>query len=311
MEIKHDAFISYNHAADQKLAEVLEAGMEKLAKPLFSARAIDVFRDTTGLAANPNLWGEIVDHLGGAKWLVLLACPEWAGSRWCHQEALWWIDNRSTDRILIALTGGELAWDGKMGDFDWIVTTALSKELRGRFREEPLYVDLRWARGRNDLTLRDAEFHEAVLDLSATIRGVRKDELGGEEIRQLRRTLRIAYSTAGILAALALIATAAGYGFWVKRNEALLETKIARGGKLAAESNALRLQRSELLPQSLLKGIESMRQFPSLEADQAIRSGMMRTFHAVPATPLTLLVMAPISPATAVPWPAKSFGSLS
>ena len=274
MEIKHDAFISYNHGADHELAEALEAGMEKLAKPLFSLRAIDVFRDTTGLAANPNLWGEIVDHLGGAKWLVLLACPEWAGSHWCQQEALWWIENRSTDRILIALTGGELAWDGKSGDFDWGVTTALSKELSGRFHREPLYVDLRWARGRDDLTLRNAQFREAILNLSATIRGVRKDELGGEDVRQLRRTLTIARSAAGVLAVLTFAAGVAGWGFWVKRDEALLETKIALGGKLAAESNTLRLQRSELLPHSLLKAIESMRRFPSLEADQAIRSSL-------------------------------------
>jgi WD40 repeat protein len=274
MEIKHDAFISYSHKADRQLAEALEACMEKLAKPLFSLRAIDVFRDSTGLAANPDLWGEIVDHLNGAKWLVLLACPEWAGSQWCHQEALWWIEKRATDRILIALTGGELAWDHKTGDFDWTVTTALSKELSGRFREEPLYVDLRWARDRADLTLRDVQFREAVLSLSATIRGVRKDELGGEDVRQLHRTLKIAYSAAGVLLVLAIAAAAAGFGFWVKRNEAQLETRIALGGKLAAESNALRLQRSELLPHSLLKAIESMRQFPSVEADEAIRTGL-------------------------------------
>src|SRR5262249_881617 len=58
MEIKHDAFISYNHGADHELAEALEAGMEKLAKPLFSLRAIDLFRDTTGLAPDPNVWGK-------------------------------------------------------------------------------------------------------------------------------------------------------------------------------------------------------------------------------------------------------------
>src|SRR5215475_184578 len=274
MDIKHDAFISYNHHADSELAEALEAGMEKLAKRLFSLRAIDVFRDATGLAANPNLWGEIVDHLGGTKWLVVLACPEWAGSRWCHQEALWWIEKRSVDRILIALTGGELAWDGNAGDFDWTVTTALSKELSGRFRQEPLFVDLRWARGRDGLTLHDVQFRDAVLSLSAAIRGVRKDELGGEDVRQLRRTLKIAYSAAGVLFALTVIAGLAGYGFLLKRDEALLEAKIALGGKLAAESNALRFQRSELLPHSLLKAVESIRRFPSLAADQAIRSGL-------------------------------------
>src|SRR5712672_1389594 len=108
VETKHDAFISYNHRADHKLAKALEDGMEKLAKPLLALRAIDVFRDETGLAANPDLWAGIVGHLTGTRWLVLLVCPEWASSLWCSREALWWMEHRSTDRMLIAVIGGEL-----------------------------------------------------------------------------------------------------------------------------------------------------------------------------------------------------------
>lgn len=51
----HDAFLSDSHSADGRLAPALEAALEKLARPLFRLRAIDVFRDQTSLAANPGL----------------------------------------------------------------------------------------------------------------------------------------------------------------------------------------------------------------------------------------------------------------
>jgi hypothetical protein len=204
---KHDAFISYNHF-DHALAKALEEGMERLAKPLLSLRAIDVFRDETGLAANPDLWAGIIDHLTGTKWLVLLACPEWAGSYWCGREALWWIENHSPERILIVLIGGEIAWDRERNDFDWSVTTALNEGLSGRFHEEPLYVDLRWARGQDGLTLSNLQFRDAVLNLSATIRGIAKDKLDGEDVRQLRRNRRLV--RAGVTAIAIAAAVAVG-----------------------------------------------------------------------------------------------------
>ena len=105
MEIKHDAFISYNHHLDHVVAKALEDGMERLAKPLLSLRAIDVFRDETALSANPDLWARIVDHLSGTAWLIVLACPEWTASPWCGREVQWWLENRSTDRMLIAGPG--------------------------------------------------------------------------------------------------------------------------------------------------------------------------------------------------------------
>ncbi len=66
----HDAFLSYNQAADDRLAAALEAGLERLAKPLFKLRAIDVFRDKTGMAASPGLWSSLESHLSGSRWLI-------------------------------------------------------------------------------------------------------------------------------------------------------------------------------------------------------------------------------------------------
>ncbi|HEX9937163.1 MAG TPA: hypothetical protein VGB15_08565, partial [Longimicrobium sp.] len=55
----YDAFISYSHAADGQLAPRLEEGLERLAKPLLRPRALNVFRDATGLSATPELWPTI------------------------------------------------------------------------------------------------------------------------------------------------------------------------------------------------------------------------------------------------------------
>jgi len=87
MARRHEAFISYSHSADGKLARALEEGAERLAKPLLKLRAADVFRDETSLSANPSLRDGIKDHLLGSEWFVLLACPESANSPWCSKEA--------------------------------------------------------------------------------------------------------------------------------------------------------------------------------------------------------------------------------
>jgi WD40 repeat protein len=269
MEIKHDAFISYNHHLDHALAKALEDGMERLAKPLLALRAIDVFRDETALSANPDLWARIVDHLSGTAWLIVLACPEWAASPWCSREVQWWLDNRSTDRILIAVVGGDLVWDRARGDFDWSATTALHKSLSGRFREEPLYVDLRWARGAEGLTLRNLQFRDAVLSLSATVRGIAKDKLDGEDVRQLRRTRRLV--RAGVTA----IVIAAAVAVW-QAIAATLERNTARSRELAAQSQLLLTDEQAFPRLPALLALESQRVEENAVANQSLQTSLSR-----------------------------------
>jgi hypothetical protein len=40
-------------------------------------------------------------------------------------------------------------------------------------------------------------------------------------------------------------------------------------------------------------------------------TGMILVFHATPATPMPLSVAAPTTPATCVPWPSSSMGTVS
>jgi hypothetical protein len=61
--------------------------------------------------------------------------------------------HRSLDRLLILLTDGELIWNAEAADFDWTRTSALATTLQGKFAGEPVYVDLRWAKSRERLSL--------------------------------------------------------------------------------------------------------------------------------------------------------------
>ena len=55
----YKAFISYSHAADDRLAPALQSALHSFAKPWYRLRAIRVFRDKTSLSVNPALWPSI------------------------------------------------------------------------------------------------------------------------------------------------------------------------------------------------------------------------------------------------------------
>ncbi|MGD8932407.1 MAG: TIR domain-containing protein, partial [Chromatiales bacterium] len=80
--MRYDAFISYSHAADGRLAPSLRNGLHRLAKAPFQLRALNVFRDETSLSATPSLWPSIESALAQSRFFILLASPEAVASRW-------------------------------------------------------------------------------------------------------------------------------------------------------------------------------------------------------------------------------------
>lgn len=222
---RHDAFISYSHAADRALATRFEHGMEQLAKPLLRLRAMDVFRDETSLSASPGVWPAIEAHLASAEWLVLFACPESARSPWCVRELLWWLEHRPHERLLMVLTGGALAWDAAAGDFDWPRSTAPPTVLAGKLADEPLYVDLAWAREADGLSLAHPRFREAVVAIAAPVRGIERDALDGADIRQHARDRWI--MRAGVTAISAAAALAVWQAVVANRERATAEAERA------------------------------------------------------------------------------------
>lgn len=205
----YDAFISYSHAADARLATALERGLERLAKPWNRLRAISVFRDENDLTLNPDLWAMISSRLDRSSYLVLLMCPESARSPWVNKEVAHWCDAHGVDRVLMVRTGGELDWDDTAGDFS-AGSTAVAEAMRRRFAHEPLYLDLRWARDELDLTLASPRFRSAVAHVAAPIRDMAPGDLEGEDVRLRRRAKRLARAAVTTVVLLAIVATIAG-----------------------------------------------------------------------------------------------------
>ncbi len=271
MALRHDAFISYSHAADSPVAEALERGLEKLAKPLLKLHALDVFRDQSSLTASPALWPSIVTHLSASDWFLFLASPTSAASVWCGKEVQWWLENRSPNRMLMLLTDGDITWDAAAQDFDWSRTNSLPRLLERRCADEPLYVDLRWARGSDLLSLRSPKFREVVINVAAPIRGIPKDQLDSADLRQLARNRLL---VRGGIAAITLAAVVAIWQAIVanqQRIEAEHQRDIAIARQLMAQSELLRAQQPDRLPLALLMAAQAARAQPdSIEAQQTL-----------------------------------------
>ena len=113
----YDAFISYSHAKDKPIAAALQRAVQTLGKPWYQRRALRVFRDDTSLSATPQLWPTIEQALGESRYLILLASPEAAASQWVNKEVAYWLEHKSADTLLIAVTDGTLVWDNAINDF--------------------------------------------------------------------------------------------------------------------------------------------------------------------------------------------------
>jgi WD40 repeat protein len=260
------AFISYSHGADGKLAPAVQRALHRIAKPWYRLRTMRVFRDQTNLAASPGLWSSIEDALNQAEYFIYLASPQAAKSTWVQKEIEWWLSNRSAGKLLIVLTDGELAWSASAGDWEWEKSPSWPAAVKRAFGEEPLYTDLRWARKEEQLSPRHSQFRAAILDLAATLLGRPKDELDGDDVRQYRRTRRIAGLAIGVLAVLFAAASLAAY-------LATQQSRLASSRALGARSEALLPTRPEL---ALLLAREAVRIQADAQAEFALRQAFVR-----------------------------------
>ncbi|MCZ6893731.1 MAG: TIR domain-containing protein, partial [Gammaproteobacteria bacterium] len=275
---RYDAFLSYSHSDDTALAADLVATLETIAKPWYRRRALRVFRDKSSLAATAALWSSLRRSLDQSEFLVLLATPAAAKSEGVQREICHWLKTRSSDTILIALAEGTIEWDESVGDFDWERTAALPWELKGSFAEEPLHADLRAFRLQSAARRKNPEFLNAVGDLAAPIRKISKDELLGEQLRQHRRTMRIAWSAAGIFAALTVAVTIASVIAVQQRNEAILQSELSRSRELAAASRALIDQDRR---RSIQLALDSLDTADTAEAYEGLLRGMIASHNII------------------------------
>ncbi|HSM43773.1 MAG TPA: TIR domain-containing protein, partial [Acidimicrobiia bacterium] len=221
-----DGFISYSHAADGLLAPRLQSALQRFAKPWWKRRALRVFRDESSLSANPHLWSSITAALDQSGWFVLLLSPDAAQSEWVNQEIEYWTTHNDPTRLLPVVTDGEFGWNGTD-----VTGNSVPDALRGVFTEEPRWVDLRFARDEDQLDLKNPRFSAAVADIASALRGVPKDELESEEVKQHRRTIRTAWAGVALVGVLGV--AAAGFAIQSASN-----AREAEAQRIAAEIEA-------------------------------------------------------------------------
>lgn len=276
--LRYKAFISYSHAADARLAPVLQSALRRIGKAWYRLPPFRIFRDKVGLSANPDLWSSIEEALGQSEYFLLLASPPAAASEWVTRELTWWLQHKTVQSILIVVTDGAVQWGAD--DIDWTTTTALNRCLAGKYPGPPLYVDLTWTKTENHLSLHHARFRSAVLDIAPELYGLNRDQLDDIDVhasRSARRAATLAIALLTLLSAATTIASyrdvRASHEATRQRDTAVRQRNIAvcRGLAVAAAG-----QLDHRLDRALLLGTEASRLPDCVEGRSALLNGLQR-----------------------------------
>ncbi|MCY7422337.1 MAG: toll/interleukin-1 receptor domain-containing protein, partial [Chitinophagaceae bacterium] len=234
---KYTSFISYSRAADSRLAPELKSALQNFAKPWYKLRAIQVFCDQTNLTANPDLWSAIEVSLQSSEHFIYLASPQAAQSKWVKKELEAFAGMRSPN-IIMVLTDGAILWDDIKNDFDWNSTTAVPKFDQALFSHEPTWIDLTWIR-KEQLTIRDPRFLDAVANLSSVLRRIDKDVLIGKDVEEHKKVKRFRlFSIVGLcLLAIFLMAVTVVAVLSERRSQQRLVTTFAGNGNAMLEAD--------------------------------------------------------------------------
>ena len=209
----YKAFMSYSHEADSEFADQLHDAMEKLAKPWTKRRARRIALDRTAMAAGSSLTDAIEEKLADSEWLVLLATPASAQSKWVNDEIDYWAANKSMDSVVVVLTGGDIVVDSVEQRVDWENSTALSDRFRAAVGDDavPLYEDLRHFKGGFDhANLRNGHFRDEVAKIVGRLEGKDPGELASEDKRQYKHSVRLRRTAEIGLVVLTIAAVALG-----------------------------------------------------------------------------------------------------
>jgi len=207
----YHAFISYSREDDRGLGRAVQWGLQRFARPWYRVTAMDVFRDDTNLAANPQLWEEIKKAIESSDYFILLASPAAARSAWVEREVAHRLAKRGSETLLIGLLDGSVRWDSQSCSFNRKETNALTPALKTARLPEPLYADFTWVKRSEEMSLRNKRFATEIARFVSAISGRPLDHLIGEHIRQRRRM------KAATIVAISATAAAVVFGVWQAR----------------------------------------------------------------------------------------------
>lgn len=238
---RYDAFLSYSHADDGAFGPRLQALLEGFARP-GPRRALRVFRDEQNLAADPDLWGSIEQALMESEWFVLLASPAAARSPWVDKEVAWWLEHRSADRLVVALT--------QPGPDAQLPAVPLPPALLSPGAPRPLVIDLTAVSRSGPLEPQDPLVQRTVAELAGPLHGRPVPDLIAADAARRRRAAASALRAGVALTVLIAVAVGAGRVAGAQADRADAETHVATAHLLATTAlaaSATDLERAALL----------------------------------------------------------------
>jgi len=234
---KYKAFISYKRDPDFRIAAALQSAIHRIGRPWYKPWAVRVFRDITDVEMSHQAWATIQRGLEQSEYLIMLASPQGAQAPWVQKEAQYWLNHRSLETLLIVLVDGVIIWGEQ--DYDWQRTNALPETVfKGIYKEIPIYLDLLWARASEDLSLRQPKFKDTASELSAKLQGKEKAIVLSEDVKQWRRTRRLAWMAVITLIVLLLAAIGTAVYAFQQRNIAIAASIAESEQRLKADASA-------------------------------------------------------------------------
>jgi hypothetical protein len=161
--MSYDAFISYSRS-DRQLARAVQEELYAFSKPWAELAELRLYCDDTHAVIGDDLKPSVVAALKESEFLVLIASPQSAASRWVTLEVESFLETHSPKTILIVLGAGTLDWDAEKSRFRDGPESAFPKLGKQPFKEEPIYLDLSLAKDRRTQSLTDPRCR-AVLNL--------------------------------------------------------------------------------------------------------------------------------------------------
>lgn len=206
----YDAFVSYSHQ-DQAVAAGVQKGLHRIGRRVGRVSALRVFRDSTELAATPDLWGRVTEAMDRSRYLIVVLSPRAATSEWVNKEVEHWLTHRGPEKLMIVLAEGQLHWDAATQRFNPDQSDAAPKVLTeqrepGVLPTEPLFVDVSTDAPWDDYT---PAFRDKLTNLAAPIHGKSKYELASDDLREQRRFRRLRRAAIAALALLTVTSLAA------------------------------------------------------------------------------------------------------
>ena len=268
--MKYIAFISYKHSnSSRKVASAIESSIKSYARsPL--KRPPNIFRDEKFIVPNLDLPATIKQGIDSSEYLIFLAEPESAISKWCIEELEYWVkDLGRKDKMIFILLGGEISELEDTMKLNWNTTNALPAFLEGELSSIPYYLDFREL-DQNELNLKNPPFTVAINSVVAKLRNVDPQDLNDENIKQVRRWNRLKNSAASLIFILLGLAAFLGWRF-SKANKSALESNKRT---ISLQSDSIRLQSDLLATKDSVTYVDSLRIQELIAKEEAIKESL-------------------------------------